>query len=140
MALFFSPLNVGFYDEEIHEVLPEDAIEISAELRQDLLTAQSEGKQIVAGDGGLPQAVEPEPLPPQVPASVTMRQAQLALLAHGYLDDVEAAIEAAGRAAQIEWSAAKDVYRDSPLALTMAGILGLDDDALDALFIEASEL
>lgn len=140
MALFFSPSNVGFYNDEIHETLPDDAIEISAELHQDLLTAQSEGKQIVAGDGGSPQAVDPEPLPPQVPASVTMRQAQLALLAHGYLDDVEAAIDAAGRAAQIEWSAAKDVYRDSPLALTMAGILGLDDDALDSLFVEAAEL
>lgn len=83
---------------------------------------------------------EPEPVPVIIPQSVTMRQAQLALYEHGYLDDVEAAIEAAGRPAQIEWKAAKDVYRDSPLALAMADILGLDDAALDALFVEASLL
>lgn len=100
--------------------------------------AVPDGAELV--DGVWRQKWRVEPIPIHVPQSVTMRQAQLALLAHDLLDDVEAAIAASGRAAQIEWNAAKDVYRDSPLALAMASVLELDEPALDALFIEAATL
>lgn len=78
-----------------------------------------------------------EDVPVEVPQSVTMRQAQLALHAACHLDAVEAAIEAAGVVAQIEWKAAKDVHRDSLLVAMMAGLLDLDKTALDALFVDA---
>ena len=42
-------------------------------------------------DGGVP--LPPEPTPPYVPASVTMRQARLALLGAGLLASVDAAID-----------------------------------------------
>ena len=88
--------------------------------------------------------VPPEPVPPYVPASVTMRQARLALLGAGLLDDVEAAIAALPspqkEAARIEWEYASEVQRSSGLVPMMGAALGLDDAALDALFIEAKGL
>lgn len=76
----------------------------------------------------------------KVPTSVTLRQAKLALLGAGLLSQVDAAIAAAGTAAQIEWSSASTVQRDSPLATSLAGALSLDSAALDALFVAAAAL
>jgi hypothetical protein len=78
----------------------------------------------------------PTPLPPEPPPSiVTMRQARLALLAVGLLDEVEAAIT--DPADRIEWEYATTVVRDSPLVVSLSASLGLD---LDALFEMAAEL
>jgi hypothetical protein len=77
---------------------------------------------------------------PSAPESVSMRQARLALLAEGLLDDVEAAVSVADRGTQIEWEYAKDVRRDSPLIASLGSALGLGSEQIDALFIEASKL
>ena len=86
----------------------------------------------------------PAPAPGPVPPSVTMRQARLALLGAGLLDDIDAAINALPspqkEAARIEWEYATDVQRSSGLVPMMGAALGLDDAALDALFIEAAAL
>ena len=88
--------------------------------------------------------VPPEPVPPHVPASVTMRQARLALLGAGLLASVDAAIDSLPslqkEAARIEWEYATEVQRSSGLVPMMVAALGLDDAALDALFIEAAAL
>ena len=82
--------------------------------------------------------------PPVVPPSVTMRQARLALLGAGLLASVDAAINSLPspqkEAARIEWEYATDVQRSSGLVPMMGAALGLDDAALDALFIEAAAL
>jgi hypothetical protein len=79
-----------------------------------------------------------------IPASVSMRQARLALLAIGKLADVDAAIagmdEPAKSAAQIEWEYAATVERASPLIAQLGPALGLDDGQLDALFVQAATL
>lgn len=75
-----------------------------------------------------------------VPQSVTMRQARLALLGAGLLDDVEAAIAGAGPAAKIEWDYAAEVQRSSGLVPAMAVALGMTDEQIDALFIDAEKL
>ncbi len=79
-----------------------------------------------------------------VPNSVTMRQARLALLGAGLLAGVDAAINALPspqkEAARIEWEYATEVQRSSGLVPMMEAALGLDDAALDALFIEAEGL
>ena len=84
------------------------------------------------------------PHPPVVPPSVTMRQARLALLGAGLLASVDAAINALPspqkEAARIEWEYATEVQRSSGLVPMMGAALGLDDAALDALFIEAAAL
>ena len=88
--------------------------------------------------------VPPEPVPPYVPASVTMRQARLALLGAGLLASIDAAIDGLPspqkEAARIEWEYAAEVQRSSGLVPMMGVALGIDDATLDALFIGAAAL
>lgn len=82
--------------------------------------------------------------PAYVPRAVTMRQARLALLAAGKLGQIDAAIDSLPspqkEAARIEWEYSQEVQRHKPLVLALAPALGLDDAALDALFVAASQL
>ena len=90
------------------------------------------------------EAREAEALKPSVPQEVSMRQARLALLARGVLGQVDAAINSLpspdSEAARIEWDYSSVVARNSPLVVMMGAALGLDDDALDELFITAARL
>ena len=107
----------------------------------------------VEQDGQWVQAWEVAALTPEemesarrvlVPPAVTMRQARLALLGAGLLAGVDAAIDGLPspqkEAARIEWEYATEVQRSSGLVPMMEVALGLDDAALDALFIEAAAL
>lgn len=87
---------------------------------------------------GATVSVSPHPAP--APSSVHMRQARLALLQAGLLPQVQAAVAAAGEAAQIEWEYAHEVRRDSPLVQSLSASLALSDAQLDGLFILASSL
>lgn len=77
-----------------------------------------------------------EPAQPElpVPSVLTMRQARLALLTAGVLDDVAPAIaalpEAERRVAEIEWEYAATVERHAPLVQLLASNLGLDVDEM----------
>jgi len=96
-----------------------------------------------------PGAVPPEPpvyveTTPAAPEAVSMRQARLALLQVGLLQAAEDAISGMtgveGDVARIEWQYAQEVRRSQPLVQSVASALGLDDDALAALFEQASKL
>lgn len=76
----------------------------------------------------------------QSPSTVTMRQGRLALLQAGLLAQVQSIIDTQGEAEKIEWEYAQTIDRDSPLVAALAAALSLDDAALDALFISASNL
>lgn len=102
---------------------------------------------------GLTRADFPDATPPELPEvvaqavsvpAVTPRQARLALLAAGKLAAVDAALAAmpgaAGEAARITWEFALEIRRDDPLIVSMAGALGLSDEALDGLFAQAAGL
>ena len=83
----------------------------------------------------------PPPEPPvPVPAAVSMRQARLALLAAGLLDQVETAMAGASAADQIEWEYATEVRRDSPLVASMTAALGWTAGQVDDLFVAAASL
>ena len=90
--------------------------------------------------------IDPAKLPqPVAPQSVTMRQARLALLGAGLLDQVDAAIASIPdpvqrRAAQIEWEYAQTVDRNSPFTQQLAAGLGITDAQKDALFKQAAAL
>ncbi len=88
--------------------------------------------------GGQWEIVPAQPAIDPVPQVVSMRQARLALLAAGLLDQVNAAIAAMpgteGAAARIEWEYAQEVRRDSPLVMGLAPLLSLGDGQLDSLF------
>lgn len=89
--------------------------------------------------------IDPSLVPVVIPASVTARQARLALLQIGKLDAVSAALTAipdpAQRtAAQIEWEYATVIERNSPLVTSLAAGLGLTATDIDALFETASRI
>ena len=77
-----------------------------------------------------------------VPEIVTMRQARLALLAAGLLDDVEAALSgmdgAQGQAAKIEWEYSQEVWRSKPFVQMLGAAIGLSELQIDDLFITAA--
>ena len=106
-----------------------------------LLAADSRcasGWSYAGGDVVAPSVTVP------VPAEVTMRQARLALLAAGLLDDVEAAIdgmdEPAKTAAQIEWEYSNALERDNTLVAILGPSLGLSSNQIDDLFRAAAQL
>ncbi len=89
-------------------------------------------------EGSTPKPADPIVIP--VPTTISMAQAQLALLAAGHLDAVEAAIETMPRESQIIWNKANTVQRADPLVVQMAALLELDEAGVDALFIAGAAL
>ena len=75
-----------------------------------------------------------------VPQVVSRAQFILALLQLDLLDDVEAAIDAADRATQINYRERLEFERSFPLVTTMAQALGKSDAEVDALFMLAATL
>ena len=74
-----------------------------------------------------------------VPQSVSRFQAKAALAMAGLLDQANAAVAASGNIVlQLAWSEATTFKRNSPGINALAPALGLDDAALDQLFITAS--
>lgn len=105
--------------------------------------SEDKAKALLGWDGEqyCPQYDQPQ----VVPEAITNRQAKLALLAAGLLDDAESAIvgisdDATRRAVQIEWDYAGEFRRDWPTLETLASIMGLATEDVDALFIAGSTL
>ena len=67
---------------------------------------------------------------PVVVRSIDMRRLRLALLQMELLDDIDAAIAAQPRSAQIEWQRATDVKADHPLVVQLATAMSLDIDEI----------
>jgi len=89
--------------------------------------------------------IDPSLVPVVIPASVTARQARLALLSRGLIDAVAVALAAIPdpvqrTAAQIEWEYATVIERNSPLVTSLAAGLGLTAADIDALFEAASRI
>ena len=72
--------------------------------------------------------------------SVTMRQASLALLNAGLLDDVESLVATLPRAYQIEWERASVVQRDNQLVEIVRQQQGMTSGQIDDLFALAATL
>lgn len=100
---------------------------------------------VLDGDTWLQQwEVIPLP-PPVVPSFITMRQARLALMGAGLLDDVDTAIAAISdpttrKAAQIEWEFSNELQRNNAFVALLAPALGLSGVQVDALFVQAAVL
>lgn len=80
-----------------------------------------------------------------VPEVVTQRQARLALLQMGKLDEAEAALNgitdaALRKAALIEWEFANEIRRDHPLIAQISAALNLTEQQIDQLFMRAKEI
>lgn len=75
----------------------------------------------------------------EVPQAITPLQAKLQLHKLGLLDDVEALV-VNDRTAQLYWEYALVIERDNEILLSMAEQLGLTEDMVDDMFINASKL
>lgn len=90
--------------------------------------------------------VPPPPAPKKepVPDVITMRQARLALLGAGLLDDIDNAIAALPEphksAAKIEWEYSSQVQRNNGFVDKLAPMLGMSKEQIDQLFILGSKL
>lgn len=60
--IYYSKARGGFFDDAIHDILPADVVEISAEVHRQLLDSQCEGMVIVGDNQGYPQSVDPRSL------------------------------------------------------------------------------
>jgi len=61
MTIFYSKSTSGFYDNQIHNRLPEDALEISPEQHAAFLAGQSQGQVIMPDKNGRPVLADPAP-------------------------------------------------------------------------------
>lgn len=81
--------------------------------------------------------------PPEVLPPITKRQLRLTLVRNGIsLETVEAAIGSMPEGlqkqeAQIEWADASTFNRNHPTLLLIAGALGLTEEQVDAMWVEA---
>lgn len=75
-----------------------------------------------------------------IPASVSMRQACLALENAGILDDVEALVATLPRPYQIEWQRASTVERTNQLVEVVRQQQGMTVQQIDDMFIQAATL
>lgn len=75
-----------------------------------------------------------------IPYKISIRQAKLALLGAGLLDDIENAMASADRSVQISWEYATEFERDNPLILYFQSRLNLSKEQVDNLFISAKGL
>jgi len=81
---------------------------------------------------------EPADIPPVVIPNISMRQARLALLADGLLDDIEAAMSTPEY--KIWWEYSTVVERNNPLVEQVLATLGKSNAEIDQMFIGASQL
>lgn len=63
MGIHYSASTGGFYDSNIHKIIPDDAVSISNALHAELLAGQSQGSRIVQGEGGAPVLQSPDDAP-----------------------------------------------------------------------------
>jgi len=77
-----------------------------------------------------------ETMPPQ---SITARQARIALLHNGLLDDIEAML-AINREYQITWEYATEIERNHPIISAMALQTNITEEQIDNLFIYGATL
>jgi hypothetical protein len=81
---------------------------------------------------------EPADIPPVIIPTLTMRQARLALLDDGLLDEVEAAITTPEN--RIWWDYSTTVERSHPLVNAVLTALGKTETEIDSMFIAAATL
>lgn len=124
----------GSYQQELQPEHEENHIEVTEQQRLEWVIYRANSAR---------NGVEVTPvLPPvaQVPQTVTMRQARLALSAAGLLASVQTAINAGSDAAKITWEYSSEVQRNNGLVPTMAASLGMTETQIDNLFIAAAAL
>lgn len=135
--------GVGYWPEVV------DAPTFDADthkLGDEILTVDAEVKKVSLTYAVVPLTAEEidERRKAKIPLQVTMRQATQALILAGLDDDVETMLGqmpgVEGKLARAEWGKSQVVERNRPLVLQLGAALGLDEAAIDQLFITAATL
>lgn len=114
MTMKFSAATGGFYLSGLHSDIPADAVSITSEQHQNLMTAQMNGQRIMADDNGFPVAVD-VPFDPEVAiASMRARRDDL-LRACDHSQMADYPISASQRQA---WADYRQQLRDLPETIT----------------------
>lgn len=140
----------------MNQLLSKDGVQIAV---ADVFIATDDGFNVVSGGetvlyplsviGDNCTVADYVPPPPAqkkepVPDVITMRQARLALLVAGLLDDIDNAIAALPEphksAAKIEWEYSSQVQRNNGFVDKLAPMLGMSKEQIDDLFIAGSKL
>ncbi|EAI5447371.1 hypothetical protein BWQ50_09115, partial [Campylobacter coli] len=74
-----------------------------------------------------------------VPRKISIRQAKLALLEVGLLENIETMMQSATKATQISWEYATEFERENELILFFQQQAKLSDEFVDELFKKAKE-
>ena len=87
----------------------------------------------------------PEEIQAKIPSVITMRQARLALLQEGLLDQVQSTIDSiedpsVRASAKIEWEYATEINREHPWVQNLSSSMGISENRLNELFRLASTL
>ena len=90
------------------------------------------------GDSYIDNSFISPPPPPVIIPMLTMRQARLALLDAGLLDEVEAAITTPSD--RIWWDYSTTVERNHPLVDAVLTALGKTETEIDQMFIDAVQI
>lgn len=61
MTIYFNPVEMAFYSDELYSDIPPQAVQLSDNQYIALLNGQSKGKQIATDKTGFPVLVEPQP-------------------------------------------------------------------------------
>lgn len=144
--MYFSKSTGGFYSREIHgDNIPADAVGITQQQHAALLQGQSEGKVITADENGYPVLIDPPPAPPYVPQQVTRAQGKAALIQSGMWQDVLDYVDSITdpQEKSLALVALNDTthwQRTSPFLNGAATALGLTEQQLDDLFVQAAEI
>lgn len=75
-----------------------------------------------------------------IPSTISRFQARAALLDAGLLADVEIALADADPLTQLAWAEAVEWRRDSPTIAAIGSAIGLREEDIDNLFIEAAKI
>lgn len=136
--------NTGFKADEVGEDRPALKVDVNEpnlptlkELAADVLKDEIDG--IIDNSEEMKNRLK-EFRDDGIPYKISIRQAKLALLGAGLLDDIENAIASADRSVQISWEYATEFERDNPLILYFQSRLNLSKEQVDNLFIQAKGL
>ena len=129
----------GAYLQELHVAHAENHIEVTAEERINWVLYRANA----ARDGV--ELLPVQPVKPAVPQQITCGQGREALYNVGLFANVQPAIDAIDDPdtkwrVQNAWDYRPTWERQSPFVAMMAGILGLNDEQADQLFITAALL
>lgn len=107
MAIFTSKSTQGFYDSDIHSVMPDDAVEITREEHRALLAGQSEGR-IIYWSEDVPGLVDrPGPTTDELAEQARRKRDQL-LAACDWTQVADAPVD------QAAWRAYRQALREVP--------------------------